>query len=263
METKELQRIIETLVVEALERRLGQTSSSATVTAPVAAQPANPSAALPNPPSRLPIAETPIGKPIILTKEDLESIPFGGTFPLPPKAILTDLAREYASEKQISLVPAGLKEQAIAIGADHGGYELKEKIKNYLQGLGYPLRDFGAFNRDPVDYPDLALAVAMSVARHECFVGLIIDAAGIGSCMAANKVPGIRAACCWDEASARNSREHNFANILTLGGRSLDDSTAYRIVHAWLETPYGGERHALRIKKITAIEAKYLRNVNL
>lgn len=274
MDTQELQKIIERLVMEALERRFppeqavkhdSPSSAEPQAAAKTAAPDLYPtvSAGSVRPVFPFSPGETAGNKPVIITKEDLESIPFGGTFPIPKKAILTDLAREYASGKQISLVPAGMKEQAIAIGADHGGYELKERLKSFLQGTGYPVRDMGTFSRDTVDYPDFALAVAMSVARHDCFAGIVLDGAGIGSCITANKVPGIRAACCWDEASARNSREHNFANVLTLGGRTLDEPAMRRIVKTWLETPYGEERHARRVKKISAIEAKYIRNVNL
>ncbi len=263
MDAQELQKRIEKLVLEALEKRLGM-APAVPEPAPAAPAPrAAPAEGAPAVHRAIPVPAADSSRPVILTREDLESVRFGGTFLLPPKAILTDLAREFAADRQISLIPAGMKEQSIALGADHGGFDLKENLKSHLQEAGYPVRDFGAFGRDPVDYPDLALAVAMSVARRECFAGVMVDGAGIGSCMVANKVPGIRAACCWDEASARNSREHNFANVLTLGGRMLDAAAACRILQTWLDTPFGEERHARRVKKISAVEAKYLRNLNL
>jgi ribose 5-phosphate isomerase B len=197
----------------------------------------------------------------IITRDDLDGIAFGGVLKVPRDAIVTALARETAAEKQILITAAGEQKKQIALGADHGGFETKNKIKASLERWGYETKDFGTFDTTAVDYPDFALAVAMSVARKECECGIIVDGAGIGSCMAANKVPGVRAALCYDEATARNSREHNFANVLTLGGRMHTDETAQKIVKAWLETPFGEERHARRVRKIMAIEAKYLRRL--
>jgi ribose 5-phosphate isomerase B len=148
----------------------------------------------------------------------------------------------------------------VAIGADHGGYRLKERIAADLRERGARVHDCGTDGTEPVDYPDFAHSVARLVAEGECRWGIVVDGAGIGSCMAANKVPGIRAALCYDEATARNSREHNFANVLTLGGRMIQAEAMRRIVKIWLETPFGEERHARRVRKIAAIEAKYLRN---
>jgi|SRR3990172_1341612 len=144
----------------------------------------------------------------------------------------------------------------IALGADHGGFSMKEDIKTYLQGQGYTVIDCGTHSTDAVDYPDLAEAVARKVATKEAYCGIMIDGAGIGSCMAANKVRGVRAAMCYDHASAINSREHNFANVLTLGAGMIGLNLARQIVDAWLNTPNGGERHARRVEKIMAIEAK-------
>ena len=147
--------------------------------------------------------------------------------------------------------------KVIALGSDHGGFDLKEKLKPYLQELGYEVRDFGCFSETSVDYPDYARAVAESVSKREAFGGIMIDGAGIGSCMVANKVPGIRAAMCYDVNSAINSREHNNANVLTLGGRILDLALAKEIVKTWLETPFGGDRHQRRVDKIMATEKDY------
>jgi ribose 5-phosphate isomerase B len=148
---------------------------------------------------------------------------------------------------------------AIALGADHGGLRLKELIAHELSAAGWLVDDCGTTTADPVDYPDYAHAVARLVADGTCAVGIIVDGAGIGSCMAANKVPGIRAALCYDLSSARNSREHNHANVLTLGGRLIGDGLALEIVKTWLATPWGGGRHQARVDKIGDIERRYLR----
>jgi ribose 5-phosphate isomerase B len=151
------------------------------------------------------------------------------------------------------------KHRLIAVGADHGGYEMKEQIKSLLSELGYRHRDFGTFSAEAVDYPDYAHAVARAVADGACDLGIIVDGAGIGSCMTANKVPGVRAAMCYDEATARNSREHNHANVLTLGGKMIPRERMREVVRAWLATEPGEERHGKRVAKITAIERQYLR----
>ncbi len=147
----------------------------------------------------------------------------------------------------------------IAIGADHGGFAMKEALKPFLTAQGYTVLDCGTHSRDSVDYPDQAYAVAKLVANGSAEFGIIIDGAGIGSCMAANKVPGIRAAMCYNEATAKNSREHNHANVLTLGAGMIDQSAAEHIVSTWLATPVGEGRHARRAQKIMAIEKRYLR----
>jgi len=147
----------------------------------------------------------------------------------------------------------------IAIGADHGGYHLKEKLAAYLREKGYSVRDCGTSSAEAVDYPDFAHAVARLVADGTCQWGIIVDGAGIGSCMVANKVPGVRAALCYDISSARNSREHNHANVLTLGAGLIGENLARQIVDAWLETPWGSGRHARRVAKIVEIERQYLR----
>jgi len=146
----------------------------------------------------------------------------------------------------------------IAIGADHGGYRLKEQLRHALMERGHAVHDCGTGSEDAVDYPDLALAVAKLVADGTCNVGIVVDGAGIGSCMAANKVPGVRAAMCYDLSTARNSREHNHANVLTLGARLIGAGLALDIVTEWLATPWGPGRHAGRVDKITAIERQYL-----
>ena len=149
---------------------------------------------------------------------------------------------------------------AIAIGADHGGVALKDRIGEMLTTTGFAVHDCGTHGSDPVDYPDIAHAVARLVADGTCRWGIILDGAGIGSCMVANKVPGIRAALCHDLSSARNSREHNHANVLTLGARFIGEGLAIEIVRAWLGTEWGPGRHAARVEKITEIERRYMKS---
>lgn len=146
----------------------------------------------------------------------------------------------------------------VAIGADHGGVELKEILKETLISLSHEVIDCGTNNTDPVDYPDIAQAVSELVASGQAWRGVIIDSAGIGSCMAANKVPGVRAALCYDHASAVNSREHNNANVLTLGAGMIGINLAIQILKTWLSTEFGAGRHANRLDKIAAIEARYM-----
>lgn len=148
----------------------------------------------------------------------------------------------------------------IAVGADHGGFRLKERIAADLRERGIEVYDCGTDSTDAVDYPDFAHGVAHLVADGTCRWGIVVDGAGIGSCMVANKVPGVRAATCWDVSSARNSREHNHANVLVLGAGLVGENLALEIVHAWLDTPWGGDRHARRVGKITEIEQTYLRS---
>ncbi len=147
----------------------------------------------------------------------------------------------------------------IAIGADHGGYHLKRVMLEHLRGQGLVVHDCGCASPEAVDYPDFAHAVANLVGTGVCRWGIVIDGAGIGSCMAANKVPGVRAALCYDLSSARNSREHNHANVLTLGAGLIGEGLARQIVDEWLATPWGPDRHARRVAKITDIEQRYLR----
>jgi ribose 5-phosphate isomerase B len=150
----------------------------------------------------------------------------------------------------------------VAIGADHGGYQLKQDIKEYLGELGYSVVDCGTDSSVSVDYPDYAFAVAQLVAQGRVWRGIMVDGAGIGSCMAANKVPGVRAAMCYDQATAVNSREHNDANVLTLGAGLIGQNLARQIVKTWLETASGGDRHARRVNKIMDIERRFTKKDN-
>lgn len=145
----------------------------------------------------------------------------------------------------------------IAIGADHGGYHLKQVLIAHLRERGYGIHDCGTHSPESVDYPDFAEAVARLVAGGICEWGIVVDGAGIGSCMAANKVPGIRAALCYDISTARNSREHNHANVLTLGAGLIGENLARQIVDEWLATPFGPGRHQRRVEKIMEIERRY------
>ncbi len=148
----------------------------------------------------------------------------------------------------------------VALGADHGGYKMKQMLASHLSEAGYRVIDCGTNSTESVDYPDFALAVAEKVSSGEAWRGIVIDGAGIGSCITANKVPGVRAALCYDYATAVNSREHNDANVLTLGAGLIGDALATQIVDVWLATEFGGGRHTRRIEKIIAIEKKNLKS---
>jgi ribose 5-phosphate isomerase B len=201
----------------------------------------------------------------VLTTADLEGVASGGEVTIAADTLVTPLAREEAERRRITLriaeeVPAkGQRDgrRVVALGADHGGYDLKEQLKAYLRDWGYAVVDLGTDSTAAVDYPDFAEAVANAVARGEAWRGVAIDSAGIGSAMAANKVPGVRAALCYDRATARNSREHNDANLLSLGARMIPAEVAREILAIWLETPFAGGRHERRVDKIRAIEERH------
>jgi len=142
----------------------------------------------------------------------------------------------------------------VAIGSDHGGFEAKEIIRDCLHTIGYRITDVGTFSKDSVDYPDFALKVAKKVASGECERGIMIDGAGIGSSMVCNKVKGIRAALCYNLKTIVNSREHNNANVLTLGGPLHTPDELREMVKLWLETTFTGGRHWKRVNKIMAVE---------
>ncbi len=188
-----------------------------------------------------------------LVRQVVEATLDGGASAPPPAASATPAASP-------GTAPAPAPERvAIAIGADHGGSALKDRIGEVLAEAGFAIRDCGTHGSEPVDYPDVAHAVARLVADGTCRWGIILDGAGIGSCMVANKVPGVRAALCHDLSSARNSREHNHANVLTLGARFIGEGLAIEIVRAWLGTAWGPGRHAARVEKITDVERRYMR----
>ena len=202
----------------------------------------------------------------LVYQDDLRGIDAGGELQIPPGARLTPLAAELALQRRIKIVtaaaPPAVSQAAakvVAIGADHGGFALKEVLKGALQELGFRAVDVGTNSAESVDYPDFAYAVARLVAGGEAWRGIMVDGAGIGSAMVANKVPGVRASLCYDVSSASNAREHNDANVLTLGGQLVGPNLARQIVKTWLTTEFGGGRHARRIDKITAIEKRFLR----
>ncbi len=212
-------------------------------------------------------------KPVV-TAADLERVPQNGELAVTPETLITPLAREEAERRGITFrtVPAEHREasadgvpdsgdaeksvRVIAIAADHGGFELKEQLKVYLRDWDYRILDLGTDGTEAVDYPDFAEAVANAVARGDAAFGVVLDSAGIGSSIAANKVPGVRAALCYDRATARNSREHNDANVLSLGAKLISQEAAREILAVWLATPFAGGRHQRRVDKIRSIEQR-------
>ena len=198
----------------------------------------------------------------------MQDVPDSGEMKVPPGTLVTPSARELAESRGVKILEVpedqlgGLAppEKTIAIGADHGGFQLKEQLKPMLERAGLAIRDVGVYDEKPADYPDIAQQVAELVAAGVAARGIVIDGACIGSSMTANKVPGIRAALCYDRASAKNSREHNDSNVLTLGARLLTGTQAEDVVRVWMDTAFAGGRHAARIAKITAVERKYAKN---
>ncbi len=204
----------------------------------------------------------------LVTAADVQAVPAGGTLKVSDARMVTPLARQAAMERKVQIVEDGFGESSespmipagseahriVALGADHGGYQLKDLLVEHVGRLGYTAMDCGTKGPEAVDYPDIALAVGRLVADGRAWRGILVDGAGIGSCMAANKVPGVRAAMCYDEATAVNSREHNHANVLTLGAGLIGPSLARQLVSTWLETPAGGGRHKRRVDKIMDME---------
>lgn len=182
--------------------------------------------------------------------------PFGQGVPVYEKCAreireLVEMVLHKILQRQVDAAMSPIK---IAIGCDHGGFRLKEEIKKMLQDKNYNFQDFGTFSEDAVDYPDIALEVARAVRDGEFDRGILICGTGIGIGIAANKLAGIRAALCHDTFSARASREHNNANILTMGERVIGPGLASDIVKVWLETDFAGGRHQRRVQKIGDIE---------
>lgn len=198
----------------------------------------------------------------LIAEDDLRGLELGARLRVADDAKFTPLANDIIGEKQIILIKkssrrSSTKVQSIAVGCDHGGFQFKEQLKSFLSERGFQVRDFGTNSEDPVDYPDFAHAVANSVSEKQSDVGIIIDGAGIGSAMTANKVFGVRAAACYNAALAKNSREHNGANVLTLGSGQNSFSEIKEIVEAWLTTDLTEDRHKKRVAKIEAIERQY------
>ena len=195
---------------------------------------------------------------LVITEDDVRGLERGSVLRIAESARLTPLAADIINERSIEIVrrvprTGSRQHKTIAIGADHGGYAMKEELRTFLTELGHRVHDFGTNSERAVDYPDFAHAVALAVSRRTCDLGIMIDGAGIGSCMVANKVPGIRAAMCYDEVSSRNSREHNGANVLTLGGKLISNEKMREIVRTWLSTNLSEERHRRRVAKIDAL----------
>ena len=172
---------------------------------------------------------------------------------------VTDAARDAARSLGVALdsTPgAPAVPLVVALGSDHGGFQLKEALKAVIAELKLEVNDVGCTSTDPVDYPVFAARVADLVAGGEARFGIMVDGAGIGSAMVANKIAGVRAALCYDLTTARNAREHNDANLLTLGGGLIGERLAGDIVRAFLTTPFGGDRHARRVAMINALDKK-------
>ncbi|MBP1656703.1 MAG: ribose-5-phosphate isomerase [Bacteroidetes bacterium] len=172
----------------------------------------------------------------------------------------------HAAAPQSGAVPAALpsvtnpfQKPVVVIGSDHGGFELKSQLAEHIRGQGFQVEDAGTKSAEPCDYPDFAYAVGSLVASGGATVGIMIDGAGIGSCMVVNKIPGIRGACCTHEFMARNAREHNNANVLTLGSRVVGLEVAKAIVDTFLRTAFAGGRHEGRVQKIMEVDQKYRR----
>lgn len=200
----------------------------------------------------------------LITEDDLRGLDHGARLRVGENAKFTPLAGDIISEKAIQLIrktprrPA-TKIRTVAVGCDHGGFEVKEMLKGFLGDFGINVRDFGTNSKEAVDYPDFAHAVARAVGEHKVEIGIIIDGAGIGSAMTANKVPNVRAAACYTPVLARNSREHNGANVLTLGSGQNSFEEIKAVVEAFLTTELTEERHRKRVGKIEAIDREYKR----
>jgi ribose 5-phosphate isomerase B len=203
----------------------------------------------------------------IITEADARQIERGATVELAKGGHVTPLAADTLRERRVTVVPAGSVDPAIpddlapkadirrvAIVSDHTGVKLRAALVQHLRGRGLAVDDLGVDGSAPVDYPDTAAMVAKAVARGEADAGIVIDGAGIGSAIAANKVRGVRAAMVTDDTIARYSREHNGTNVMTLGSTFLQPSDAIRIVDVWLNTPMKEPRYIRRLTKIRRLE---------
>ena len=202
----------------------------------------------------------------IITEADARVLEPGSTVRLSPRGHVTPLAQDTLRSRRVTVVfedgrdlgtfPAQRAVKRVAIGSDHVGFDLKAALVPWLRARGIAVEDVGVLEKAPADYPDIAAAVAQRVARGEADIGIAIDGAGIGSAIAANKVAGVRAAMCTDETLARYSREHNAANVLTLGATLVDVEAARAIVLRFLESSMREPRYAARIDKITRLERR-------
>jgi ribose 5-phosphate isomerase B len=207
----------------------------------------------------------------IITEADARTVDTGATVELVAGGHVTPLAQDTLAARRITVIPAGSADPAlgadlappaeirrVTIGSDHTGVAMKKALVQHLRGRGLAVLDVGTDSSDAVDYPDIAAAVATSVSRGEAEAGIVIDGAGIGSAIAANKVRGVRAAMCLDETIARYSREHNGANVATLGSTLLPGpEAAIRIVDVWLGTPMREARYIRRLRKIRLLEDRF------
>ena len=203
----------------------------------------------------------------IITEADARTLDVGSTVELAAGGHVTPLARDTLASRRIAVVSAGTYDAALpgdlappadvrrlAVASDHTGQALKRALISHLRARGLAVTDVGADTAEPVDYPDVAAQVARAVARKDADAGIVIDGAGIGSAIAANKIRGIRAANCTDETIARYSREHNGANVIALGSTLLSTDTAIRIVDVWLATSMREPRYIRRLLKIQRLE---------
>ena len=200
----------------------------------------------------------------LITEDDLRGLEPGSKIRVAENVKFTALAQDIVNERRIELIhktarKSAAKVRSIAIGSDHGGFKTKQRLIGFLADLGLNVRDFGTDSEDAVDYPDFAHAVAKSVGGQQVDVGIIIDGAGIGSAMTANKIPNVRAAACYSTTLAKNSREHNGANVLTLGAGQNNFDEIKAIVEAFISTDISEERHKKRVGKIDNIEKQYRR----
>jgi ribose 5-phosphate isomerase B len=211
--------------------------------------------------SSVPPSSSSSPRPPVVTEADVRRAAREGRgLAVPPRAVVTPAARDLARALGLALTEVadtgaqGHGGTVVALGADHGGFPLKEHLKATLAELGHEVLDLGTGDIQAVDYPDFAVAVARAVAEGRAWRGIMVDGAGIGSAMAANKVRGVRAALCYDLTTAQNAREHNDANVLTLGGTLIGTRLAVDIVRTFLATEFGGGRHARRVDKINSLD---------
>jgi len=206
----------------------------------------------------------------LITEADARRIEHGATVELEAGGRVTPLAADTLRARRVTVVAAGSVDPAlpadlapispvtrVAIGADHSGVALKSALIAYLRQSGRSVIDVGTANTDPVDYPDIAAAVGIAVARREADAGIVIDGAGLGSAIAANKVRGIRAAMCTTPTLARYARQHNGTNVLALGSTLLDTAEAREIVDTWLSTPMSEARYLRRLLKVRRLEERF------
>ena len=198
----------------------------------------------------------------LITEDDIRGLEPGSKLRVAENVKFTALAQDIVNDLKIELIrkttrKSTAKVRSVAVGSDHGGFKFKEQLKSFLTDFGLQVRDFGTDSEDAVDYPDFAHAVAKSVSGKQVDVGIIIDGAGIGSAMTANKVPNVRAAACYSTTLAKNSREHNGANVLTLGAGQNSFEEVKAIVEAFISTDISEERHKKRVGKIDNIEKQY------